>query len=279
VRIDLLGVRGSTPAPGAAFVRYGGNTSCVALTADGDAGPTLVLDAGTGLRGLAALLPDGVFRGTVLLSHLHWDHTHGLPFTPAIDDPRAEVRFLLPAQGADPEGVLEQMMQPPHFPIRPSELRGTLEFGALEEGVHHIGAFEVLAREIPHKGGRTFGYRISEGSSSMAYLPDHGPVALGPGDDGFGPVHDAALELAAGVDVLVHDGQYTAAEFAARASFGHSAVDYAVTLAERAGAGRLVLFHHDPSRTDDAEDALVEELRPRTSIPLDAAAEGTSIRL
>jgi phosphoribosyl 1,2-cyclic phosphodiesterase len=279
VRIDVLGVRGSTPAPGAAFVRYGGNTSCVAVSADRDDGPTLVLDAGTGLRGLAGLLPDGVFRGTILLSHLHWDHTHGLPFAPAIDDPRAEVRILVPAQGADPEGVLEQMMQPPHFPIRPSELRGALEFAPLEEGVHRIGAFEVLAREIPHKGGRTFGYRISDGRSSMAYLPDHGPVALGPGDDGFGPLHDAALELAADVDVLFHDGQYTAAEFPARSTFGHSAVDYAVTLAERAGVARLVLFHHDPARTDDAEDALVAELRQRTSIPIDAAAEGTSIPL
>jgi phosphoribosyl 1,2-cyclic phosphodiesterase len=175
--------------------------------------------------------------------------------------------------------VLEQMMQPPHFPIRPSELRGAIEFGSIEEGRHRIGHLHVLAREIPHKGGRTFGYRIADGRSSMAYLPDHGPVALGPGEDGFGVVHDAALELASGVDVLLHDGQYSASEFPARATFGHSAVDFAVTLAERAGVGRLVLFHHDPSRTDDAEDALVADLRQRTSIPVDAAAEGTSISL
>jgi phosphoribosyl 1,2-cyclic phosphodiesterase len=279
VRVDFLGVRGSTPAPGAAFVRHGGNTSCVAITADGDPGPTLVLDAGTGLRGLGALLPDGAFRGTILLTHLHWDHTHGLPFSRAVDNDRAVVEMFLPDQGADPEHVLEGMMQPPHFPIRPSEMRGSLTIRSIEEGQHRIGAFTVLAREIPHKGGRTFGYRVSDDHSAIAYLPDHGPVALGPGDDGFGPLHPAALALVDGVDVLLHDGQHSAKEFPSVSTFGHSAVDYAARLAEKAGAHRLVLFHHDPSRTDDAEDDLVAELAGHSAVPVDSAREGESILL
>jgi phosphoribosyl 1,2-cyclic phosphodiesterase len=279
MRIDLLGVRGSTPAPGAEFVRHGGNTSCVAVTADGDPGPTLVLDAGTGLRGLGRLLPDGVLRGTILLTHLHWDHTHGLPFSRAVDDDGARVEMLLPAQGPDPEAIFERMMQPPHFPIRPRDMRGRLVIGSIDEGEHRIGAFRVLAREIPHKGGRTFGYRIADDHAAIAYLPDHGPVALGPGDDGFGPLHPAALALVDGVDLLLHDGQHSAAEFPAVASFGHSAVDYAARLAEAAGARRLVLFHHDPSRTDDAEDALVADLAGRTEVPVAAAREGDAITL
>ena len=114
----------------------------------------------------------------------------------------------------------------------------------------------MLAAEIPHKGGRTFGFRIDDGRHTVAYLSDHAPVALGEGPDGFGPYHDAALRLATDVDVLIHDAQYTAGEFAARRGFGHSAIDYAVGLAESAGARRLVLFHHDPGRTDDDLDRI-----------------------
>ena len=110
-----------------------------------------------------------------------------------------------------------------------------------------IEGFDVLALEIPHKGGRTFGYRVSDGRASIAYLSDHGPVALGPGPDGLGPYHEAALALADGVDLLVHDAQHTAEELPAAAAFGHSAAEYAVALAERAGAGRVLLFHHDPT--------------------------------
>ncbi len=106
------------------------------------------------------------------------------------------------------------------------------------EGTHNLAGFEVLAREIPHPGGRAFGYRVSDGRTSMAYLSDHGPIALGPGPEGWGPYHDAALALADGVDVLLHDAQYTAEELPARATFGHSAAGYAVQLAERAGARR-----------------------------------------
>jgi phosphoribosyl 1,2-cyclic phosphodiesterase len=273
VRVDVLGVRGSTPAPGLPFVRYGGNTSCVALSLDGGE-PTLVLDAGTGLRSLGRLLLDGVFRGAILLTHLHWDHTHGLPFSPSVDHPSAFVDLRLPAQGVDAEELLTRMMQPPHFPIRPDQLRGDWRFGSIDEGSFPVAGFEVVAREIPHKGGRTFGYRVSDGRSAMAYLPDHGPFALGPGADGFGPIHPAALELVEGVDLLLHDAQHTASEFGAVAGFGHSAVDYALALAEAAGVGRLVLFHHDPNRTDDAQDQLLASLRATTDLPLDAAREG-----
>ena len=218
VRVHVLGVRGSTPAPGHEFARYGGNTSCLALARDGQP-PSLVIDAGTGLRGLGALLGESPFQGTLLLGHLHWDHTQGLPFSRAVDNDCAEVRLCLPAQedGDAAIDVLRRAMSPPHFPIGPEGLRGHWTFEGLEPGSHHLAGFEVLALEIPHKGGRTFGYRISDGRASIAYLSDHGPSALGPGPDGWGPYHDAALALAADVDVLVHDAQHTAAELPGRA--------------------------------------------------------------
>jgi phosphoribosyl 1,2-cyclic phosphodiesterase len=276
VRILFCGVRGSTPAPGRDFVRYGGNTSCVAVAHDGQ-DPSLVLDAGTGLARLSAELAGRAFRGTMLLGHLHWDHTHGLPFFPAGDSAGSEVSVLIPAQG-DAEEVIERAISPPHFPITPGQLRGRWRFGGLEPGQHRIEGFDVLAAEIPHKGGRTFGFRVGDQGRSLAYLSDHWPTDLGDGEHGLGEYHDAALSLATGVDVLIHDAQYTAAELAHRRSFGHSAVEYAVGLAEKAGAGQLVLFHHDPSRTDDQIDVLVAEWQGRR-LGVVAAAEGMSLHL
>lgn len=256
MRITFCGVRGSTPAPGPDFVRYGGNTSCVAI-GQGDEDPGLLLDGGTGLARVTRLLRGRPFVGTILLGHLHWDHTHGLPFFASGDHADAQVRLLLPNQpGGTAEHVLGRAMSPPHFPISPGELHGSWTFGHIDEGKHHFEGYTILAREIPHKGGRTFGYRVSDGVHTIAYLSDHWPGSLGAGPHGFGPYHEAALELAADVDVLIHDAQYTAEEYPRRREFGHSAIDYAVGLAEVANARRLALFHHDPQRTDDQLDAI-----------------------
>jgi phosphoribosyl 1,2-cyclic phosphodiesterase len=258
VRVHLCGVRGSTPAPGADFLRYGGHTSCLALAHDDVAGPTLILDAGTGLRSVTRLLGEQPFRGTILLTHLHWDHVQGLPFFAAGDREDARVRLLLPEQpdGADAAAVLARAMSPPHFPITPDGLRGAWTFAGLAPGEHELAGFTVLAREIPHKGGRTFGYRVSDGRSTLTYMPDHCPTELGPGPDGCGEHHAAALELAAQTDALVHDAQLTHAELPAEGRFGHAASDYAVGLGASVGARRVVLFHHRPDRTDDALDGL-----------------------
>src|SRR5205085_338209 len=166
--------------------------------------------------------------------------------------------LLLPSQpdGAPAADALARGMSPPHFPITPYGLRGDWTFGTIGPGPLKAEGFTVEAREIPHKGGRTFGYRVSDGRSTLAYLSDHWPIALGPGPDGFGEYHEAALRLTSGVDLLLHDSQYTAEEFVVRADFGHSTIDYAVGLAREARVGRLVLFHHDPARTDDELDAI-----------------------
>jgi phosphoribosyl 1,2-cyclic phosphodiesterase len=277
VRIVLCGVRGSTPAPGRAFVRYGGHTSCVAVAHDGHA-PSLVLDAGTGLRRLTEVLDGKPFQGTLLLGHLHWDHTQGLPFFSAGDRPEARVSVHLPEQGTDASDLLARALSPPHFPIGPSELRGAWQFANLAPGEHEMEGFSILALDIPHKGGRTFGFRVSDGTSTLAYLSDHSPIRLGPGPEGLGEYHEAALALVSGVDLLLHDAQHTASEFEAKKAFGHSAVDYAVGLAEKASVGRLLLFHHDPPRTDEQLDELVAGFQGR-GVPVEAAAEETVLEL
>jgi phosphoribosyl 1,2-cyclic phosphodiesterase len=262
VRLYLCGVRGSTPAPGADFLRYGGHTSCVAIAHDDDARPTLVLDAGTGLRQVTPLLGGQPFDGTILLTHLHWDHVHGLPFFTGGDREGSRVSLLLPEQedGATAEQALAKGMSPPHFPIGPSELRGAWTFGTVAPGQLKAEGFTIEARAIPHKGGATLGYRVSDGSSVIAYLPDHCPTALGPGPEGWGEYHAAALELASDADVLLHDAFLLADEVAAEAFFGHAAIDYAIGLGRRAGARRVVLTHHKPGRTDAALDEVASRV-------------------
>ena len=275
--VDLCGVRGSMPAAGAAFARVGGNTSCVALTGAGERGPRLLLDAGTGLRNVGRLLGEAPFRGSLLLTHLHWDHTQGLPFFTAGDRDDASVDVHLPASG-DAAHALDPLLSPPFFPITAAGLRGDWRFSALEPGRFAVAGFDVVARQLPHPGGATFGLRVSDGRSSMAYVPDHGPLALGPGPDGWGPYHDDVLALVEGVDLLVHDAQLVPAELPAKAHFGHSTPGYAAELARRAGVDRLLLFHHDPWRTDDEVDGIVRAVSG-SGLDVAAAVEGQSITL
>ena len=239
MRAYFCGTRGSTPVSGAEQLHYGGYTSCIALAHTGEP-PTIVLDAGTGLQQLTLALRGQAFRGTLLLSHLHWDHTHGMPFFRSGTVPGNRVDVYLPEQGVDPEELLARAISPPHFPILPKQLGDGWTFNAIEPGHYEFEGFSVDALEIPHKGGRTFGYRVCDGSGTLAYLPDHNPISLGPGPDGTGVYHDAAITLTEGADLLVHDSQHTAAELPRLGFLGHSAVEYAVALAQRANARQLV---------------------------------------
>jgi phosphoribosyl 1,2-cyclic phosphodiesterase len=238
-----------------------------------------VLDAGTGLRHLSKVLGGEAFVGTLLLGHLHWDHMMGLPFFAAGDRPDSRVRLMLPEQGEDAETLLMRAMSPPTFPIVPSDLRGDWTFEAYDEGTFETEGFTVLAREIPHKGGRTMGLRVSDGTSSLAYLSDHSPHDIGPGEDGLGELHPAAMELADGVDLLIHDAQYTEHELPARRDWGHAAANYSVTLGRACNVGRVLLFHHDPSRTDDQVMAMGEQLRVDGGPIVEVAIERTVISL
>ncbi len=280
MRLHLCGVRGSTPAPGAEFLRYGGHTSCVALAHDDAAQPALILDAGTGLRRVTPLLGGLPFDGTILLTHLHWDHVHGLPFFTGGDQADSRVSLLLPVQddGASAEGALARDMSPPHFPIEPGALRGAWTFGTVAPGPLKAEGFTVEARAIPHKGGATLGYRVSDGSRVIAYMPDHCPTVLGPGPEGWGEYHPDALDLASGADLLIHDAFLMPEEVAAEAFFGHAAADYAIGLGQRAGARRVLLTHHKPDRTDDALDRLAGRVAGGP-VPVTVAAEGEMFEL
>jgi phosphoribosyl 1,2-cyclic phosphodiesterase len=270
MKVELLGVRGSTPAPGADFVRYGGHTSCLAITVEGGERPTLVLDAGTGLRSLTAILDGAAFDGSIVLSHLHWDHVQGLPFFAAGDRDDARVDLYVPAQdGRSGRDLLAQSLSPPSFPITPEGLRGTWAFHAMAQGEHRIEGLTVTAVEIAHKGGQTHGVRVDAPEGSVAYLPDHAPAAA---------VSDELMAMLDGVDVLVHDAQFLEGERPVAVDYGHATVQDAVKLATSCRAGTIVLFHHGPARTDDALDAIGEwsaDLSPDVEVVV--AREGMTL--
>jgi phosphoribosyl 1,2-cyclic phosphodiesterase len=272
MQVYLLGTRGSRPTPGPEVVRYGGDSACVAVAPDGGL-PTMLLDAGTGIGRATALMQGRPFRGSMLLGHLHWDHMQGIPFFPAGDRVDARVDVWVPAQGGTAEAQLEKFMSPPNFPIKPSGLRGMWRFFDLEEGEYEIEGFRVLALEIPHKGGRTFGFRLERDGKSMAYLSDHSPTALGPGPDGYGARHETAVRLTREVDLLIHDSQYTEEEFAERKDWGHCVVHYPIGLAREMDVKRTILFHHDPSHDDDFLDAWAADLPEGFAL----AVQGTRI--
>jgi ribonuclease BN (tRNA processing enzyme) len=267
VKLQFFGVRGSTPTPGAPYVRYGGHTSCVGITEDDAREPSVVLDAGTGLRALGEQVGGRGFRGAILISHLHLDHVQGLPFFAKGDDPSSDVDVYLPAQDDEcGRDLLARWMSPPIFPITPEELAGVWRFRAIDPCSFRVGHLDVTAFEIGHKGGRAFGYRIEDESGTVGYVPDHSR------DQARRPEVDANLR---GVDVLIHDAQFLESEEPKATAFGHYTIPDAIALAEELAVGRLILFHHAPSRTDDQLDAIGRSLR--APLPVAVAREGLSL--
>ncbi len=243
-----------------------------------DDGPPLVLDLGTGLRPLGDVLAaagDGQREVTALLTHLHWDHVIGLPFFQPLLQPGGRMTVYGPPQESGSlDELIDQVVQPPFFPVQVQQLHGSVDFREVADDTLYIGQTKVVVRRVPHLG-TTLGFRIEADGASLAYIPDH---QAPPDHRG---VADGVLELADGVDLLVHDAQYSDEEFVGKVDWGHSTVRYAVHVAAEAGARRLALFHHDPAHDDDHIDRAVDAAGAmaqagRLDVVL-AAAEGLAL--
>jgi phosphoribosyl 1,2-cyclic phosphodiesterase len=255
----IWGCRGSIPTPGRETVRYGGNTSCVEVSFSN--GTVLVLDAGSGIRPLGVeLLRRRVRSVHLLLTHLHLDHLEGLRFfaplfvagmTLEIWGPRSPLFSL--------QERIARSFSPPLFPI---DLRGVpamVRFHDVPREPFTIDGASVSADLVAHPGP-TLGFRIETATSSLAYLPDHEPALGGP-IASMSPDWISGSSLAENVDVLMHDAQYSEDEYADKVGWGHSSVADAVAFARASNARRLLLFHHDPSHSDEVLERMQAEAR------------------
>ncbi len=278
MKVTLWGTRGSLATPDPEMARYGGNTSCVGVV--GREGTMLVLDAGTGIRRLAATIPESVRRVDILLTHLHMDHIQGLGFFGPLYTPGLEVHVWgPPSTTLHLRERLARYLSPPLFPVRIRDLPCSLTLHDVPLGDFELGEFTLRADLICHPDP-TVGYRISNGGAAMAYLADHEP-ALGAQRFPEEPDWTSGFALAEGADLLIHDAQYTDDEYRSHTGWGHSSITHTLAFAEMAGVGRLVTFHHDPQHDDPTIDALIDGIRAEGPRPFEVigGAEGASFEV
>lgn len=273
MKVTLWGTRGSVAAPGAETMRYGGNTACVEVRGANDT--VLVLDAGTGIRRLGMTLPSAVRRLDILLTHLHMDHLQGLGFFAPLYNPTVEIHIWGPASPTlSLEKRLMRYLSPPLFPVRLRELPCCFFLHEVPCGNFDIGEFHIASALICHPGS-TVGYRITTASATLAYLTDHEPN-LGMSSSSLPGEWTSGYALAADANLLIHDAQYSNEEYAKCVGWGHSSVQQAIAFAALAAAKHLVLFHHDPTHTDEDLDLLATEAiaAARPPFPVTIGAEG-----
>lgn len=267
MQVRFWGVRGSVAVSGGGFTQTGGNTTCVEVEHEGE---RLILDGGTGLAALGQAL-GAPARAALLFTHVHWDHIQGVPFFAPAYHPDSELLF---AGAVGLRAALGEQMRAPQFPVPLEAFAARLDFlEVAPEQAFDIGPFHVRAVEMTHPQG-VLVYRVEAGGRSLVFATDveHGD-ALDP----------RLVALAEGADLLVHDAQYTAAEYdgqqgPSRRGWGHSTWEQAVALGRQAGARRLALFHHDPCRTD-GQVATIEALAGQRHHGSFAAREGRVVAL
>lgn len=265
-------MRGSTPCCSPTNQGVGGNTACVIVEDEGI--DPLILDLGTGLRYWGLEQTQEAFRATALVSHLHWDHIQGLPFFTPMHRAGSAMEIVGPVGDGDLCGTISSFLCPPYFPVSIDALAGEFSFRGVRDDEFTHGAATVRVLPVPHVGD-TVGYRITVGDASVAYVPDHQQ----PGSDAT-HVDSSVLELCDGVDLLIHDAQYTDDEFEVKSDWGHCTVAYAVNVADAAGAKELALFHHDPAHDDAMVDRLeAEAASRRTTGTVVAAREGMKVEI
>ncbi len=296
-RIKFWGTRGSIAVPSPDTLRYGGNTTCVELRADGE---IIVLDAGSGIRPLGIAL-DREFQArpmrlSLLITHAHWDHIQGFPFFKPAYDSKNEIRiFGFDGAGATFREIMTEPMKSPFFPITMRELSAKMDINKLNEMKFSLGKLDIHAAFVNHPGV-CVGYRIFTSGGSIAFLPDHEPYEfflhtargkqLSPEQarEVAADQNAALVQFLRGSDILILDAQYTDQEYTTHIGWGHGSISSAVSLALEAEVQTLLLFHHDPNHDDEMVDTMVESARELviksgSHLEVAGAQQGTEILL
>ena len=271
LKIELWGVRGSTPTAEENKLRVGGNTPCVLLHYNLE--PIVIIDGGTGLRRLGLQLEpcdqSRPVKASILFSHFHWDHIQGLPFFSPMYSQHCALEFFSTLRPGHLKRVLDDQMKQPYFPLPLSAARSHREYNQVQPSGCEIGSLRIRPVRLNHPGGAS-GYRIDSPAGSVIYVSDH--------EHGVEKIDTCIKREAAGADLLIYDAQYTPAEYPRFKGWGHSTWLEGTRLANRARVGQLLLFHHSPSRNDQELPSILVEARSEFAAT-DVARENQAIFL
>lgn len=253
--VKFWGVRGSIPSPGASTMRYGGNTACVSV--DIGSGQILVLDAGTGIREMGKSLAERDAELFILLSHNHWDHIQGFPFFVPLYQSNRKIYIFPTPQAKTMLCSLIDQMDGAHFPVSSDNLQSQYVC-VIDNPMDFLRAhgFEISRLATNHPGGG-YGYRIEHEGRAVVYITDNEIDPPYEKNTDF----DEFVQFCNQADVLIHDAQYLEQDMPFKHGWGHSLVSQACDLAAAAKVGHLILFHHDPDRTDEELDSIQEKAR------------------
>lgn len=255
MKLTLHGVRGSIASPHSSMTKYGGNTSCLLL--ESEQGGIVVFDAGTGIRKLGNLLSSNGYLEKdipILFSHFHWDHIQGFPFFRPVYQTGRKIHLISDVYNNKANHpVLEQFSQP-YFPMEISELRAIISHSIIKEGeTLIIEDMKITVKPLNHKGGG-FAYRVDTSQGSLAYITDN--ELFPPPEQIITTPYQEWVSFLQGVNLLIHDAMYLDDELEKIHGWGHSLVSQALQLAYDAKVTAIVLFHHDPNRTDEQLDKI-----------------------
>lgn len=249
--ILFYGTRGSISVPEEGYIKYGGNTSCIKVIVDGE---LIIFDAGTGIRKLGLDLEESAAKGSILISHTHWDHIQGFPFFMTAYNPKSIIYIYGPG-GMDMtmKDIFKGQFEANYFPISLDEVYGKLNFIDLVEQEFMINRIKITTAYLMHPG-ITLAYRLEFRGKTLVYATDN--EVLTDKNSGSIEQNTGFLNIIKDADILITDSQYTDEEYYQKKNWGHSSLSSVIEAASISGVKRLVLFHHDPMHSDEIMDSM-----------------------